>query len=149
MSRNPGCTACLYCLLFDGLTFRDCLRSRCERSRPLSAFLRFPTGCMRGRCTGRIAWLHCIQVTLSVARSTAIVVAVSVAGRFRCRELASALHKTVSATFQGSLSFWRGFVILIDIVGACAARRYSLMLHKSRIQQPTYCSQQSVYLFAT
>lgn len=37
MSRNPGCTACLYCLLFDGPTFRDCLCSRSERSRPLSA----------------------------------------------------------------------------------------------------------------
>jgi hypothetical protein len=73
VSRNSGCTACLHCISFDRLTFRDCLRSRSERSRPLSAFLLFPTGCMRGRCTGRIAWLHCMQVTLSVARGTALL----------------------------------------------------------------------------
>lgn len=80
----------LHCIPFDGLTFRDCLCSRSERSRRLSAFLLFPTGCMHGRCTGRIAWLHCIQVTLSVARRHCIIVAVSVAGRFHCR---GSLHR--------------------------------------------------------
>lgn len=42
-----------------------------HRSRPLPAFLFFPTGCMHGICTCRSPWPHCIQVTLSLLSSTA------------------------------------------------------------------------------
>ena len=102
----------LYCIVFDELALEDSPCSRSERSQRLSAFLLFPTGCMHGKCDGRIAWPHCIQVTLSVVRSTAsyVVAAVSVCSRALplLWEHALASHKTYIRDSPRSFSLRRG-----------------------------------------
>lgn len=115
VSRSSGCTACLHCISFDDLSFRDCLRSRSERSRPHPLFYCFRLAvCVGDAQAGSLSciayWsryllregLRCCSCQCSRALPLS-------------RERASALHKAVvSATVQGNLSLWRGYVILID-----------------------------------
>lgn len=98
---------------FDELALENCHRRRTERSQQLPAFLFFPTGCMHGKHTCRIAWLHCIQVTLCVASSTASLrLSVQPGASAVVRACIDVARTGISATIQGNVSLELGCPII-------------------------------------